>query len=71
MSNADTAVFFYYCRDGVAELLEAGANMHVVEDMIDASALPGEDKDALWLWASGRADRHIVPTRARVQLVPG
>jgi hypothetical protein len=78
MSNAHTAIFFDNCRDGVAELLEAGANMQVVEDMIDAYALPDEDKDALWLWASGpharlmsnRADGRTVDSRPLVQFVP-
>jgi hypothetical protein len=46
-------------------------SLEAVEETIDAYALPDDDKDALWLWASGRADRHVVATRTHIQLVPG
>jgi len=40
------------CRAGIAELLEAGAGMDVVEREIEATDVLGrEDRDALWLWA--------------------
>ncbi len=59
MSSTDVPVLFDGCRARVDELLDAHADMGVVERAIDASALNGEEKDALWLWASGRRDRLI------------
>lgn len=50
-----TALVFYdCCRAGIAELLEADADLDVVQATIDAYALAPEEKDALWRWAMGR-----------------
>jgi hypothetical protein len=54
MSSSDAPVLFDGCRARVDDLLDAHADMGVVERAIDASALGREEKDALWLWASGR-----------------
>lgn len=55
-SRKATAVFDG-CRDRVEELLDARADMGVVERTIDAYALDRDEKDALWLWSHGRAPR--------------
>jgi hypothetical protein len=47
------------CRQRVDELLDAHVDIGVVEVTIDAFALSREEKDALWLWASGQRDRLI------------
>ncbi|HEX8154494.1 MAG TPA: hypothetical protein VF698_15275 [Thermoanaerobaculia bacterium] len=59
MSSTVAPVVFDSCRSRVDELLDANAPMGVVERMIEACALDREDRDALWLWASGRRDRLI------------
>jgi hypothetical protein len=78
MSTMDTEALFDRCRTGVAELLDAGAGMRVVERAIEDCALDGDEKDALWLWASGRRHRRmsdrfgrqIVGGHARAEFVP-
>jgi len=50
--------YFDRCRVGIDELLGARTNMRTIEGTIDTYALDEEEKDALWLWASGRRDRH-------------
>lgn len=65
MSSMDSPAFFDCCRAGVAELIDAGAGMEVVERTIDAYALDPDEKDALWLWARGRHDRLIGVRRDR------
>jgi hypothetical protein len=55
-SRKATAVFDG-CRDGVEKLLDARADMSVVESTIDAYALDRDEKDALWLWSRGRRPR--------------
>jgi hypothetical protein len=55
-SRKATAVFDG-CRDRVGELLDARADMGVVERTIDAYALDRDEKDALWLWSRGRTPR--------------
>ena len=50
-------MLFDRCRAGVHELLAANVEMGVVERTIGACALNPEEKDALWLWASGQRDR--------------
>lgn len=59
MSSANAPAVFDGCRASVDELLDAGVDMGVVERTIDDYALDREEKDALWLWASGRRDRLI------------
>jgi hypothetical protein len=59
MSSTVAPVVFDGYRSWVDELLAKNVPMGVVEHMIDACALEREDRDALWLWASGRRDRLI------------
>lgn len=56
MSAGEPPPFFDFCRAGVADLLDAHVDMETVERTIDAYALQGDEKDALWLWAIGRRD---------------
>jgi len=56
-TRADAVVFFDCCRAGIAELLEIGAGMDVVEQTIDAYPLDRGARDALWLWAIARRTR--------------
>lgn len=78
MSTANTPAFFDCCRAGVAELIDAGAGMDVIERTIDAYALDPDEQDALWLWARGphdrlirdRFDRQIVGRQARAEWCP-
>ena len=58
-TSTDVPTFFDCCRAGVHELLAVNAEMDVVERTIGAYALDPEEKDALWLWASGRRDRLV------------
>jgi hypothetical protein len=55
-SSKATAVFDG-CRDRVGKLLDANADMRVVERTIDAYALDRDEKDALWLWSDGQRPR--------------
>ena len=57
MSGTVAPVVFDSCRSQVDELLDANVPMGVVERMIEGCALDRENRDALWLWASGRRDR--------------
>jgi hypothetical protein len=60
MSQATTPAVFDRCRARIEELLEGHADMSVVERTIDDQyALDRDQKDALWLWASGRRTRLI------------
>ncbi|CAN5461541.1 hypothetical protein BH20ACT17_BH20ACT17_00250 [soil metagenome] len=54
-----TGSYFDRCRVGVDELLDARTDMRAIEGTIDDYALDEEEKDALWLWASGRRSRHV------------
>jgi hypothetical protein len=58
-TSIDVPTFFDCCRAGVNELLDANVEMDVVERAIDTYALDSEEKDALWLWASGRRDCRV------------
>lgn len=53
MSSTKATAVFDGCRDRVDELLEANADMRVVDSTIDAYALDRDEKDALWLWSHG------------------
>ena len=55
-SSKATAVFDG-CLDRVGKLLDANADMRVVERTIDAYALDRDEKDALWLWSDGQRPR--------------
>lgn len=44
-------------RAWIDELLDARADMELIERAIDGCVLDRDEKDALWLWASGRGDR--------------
>jgi hypothetical protein len=58
MSGTAAPAAFDCYRARIGELLDGHADMVVVEHAIAAAyALDGEEKDALWLWASGRRDR--------------
>jgi hypothetical protein len=57
MSTTGNPFPFEGCRARVDELLDARADMEVVEQAIDACGLDRDEKDALWLWASGRRQR--------------
>jgi len=58
MSSTAAPAAFDCCRARIGELLHYDADMVVVEHTIAAaSALDAEEKDALWLWASGQRDR--------------
>jgi hypothetical protein len=57
MTSTDAPVLFDGCRAQVEELLDAHVDMGLVERVIDASALGRDERDALWLWASGRSER--------------
>lgn len=59
MSSTVAPVVFDGYRSWVDELLAENVPMGVIEQMIDACALERENRDALWLWASGRRDRLI------------
>lgn len=53
MSTVDAPPVFDCCRDAVTELVEAGADVDVVERAIETYALDRDEKDALWLWLWG------------------
>jgi hypothetical protein len=57
MTTTGAPIRFDGCRARVDELLDAHADMELVERTIDACVLDRDEKDALWLWASGRHDR--------------
>jgi hypothetical protein len=57
MTTNGIPLLFDGCRARVDELLDARADMEVVEQEIDACGLDRDEKDALWLWASGRRER--------------
>jgi hypothetical protein len=58
MSRTAAPATYDCCRARIGELLDCHADMVVVEHTIAAAnALDSEEKDALWLWASGRRDR--------------
>lgn len=59
MTRASAPAFFDGCRARVDELLDAHADIGVVELTIDAYALDRDAKDALWLWVYGRRARRI------------
>jgi hypothetical protein len=56
MTTTGIPVAFDGCRARVDELLDARADMEAVERAIDVCVLDRDEKDALWLWASGRHD---------------
>ena len=59
-TRSPVAAVFDRWRARIDDLLAGHADMGVVEHAIAAAdALDGEEKDALWLWASGRRDRHL------------
>ena len=57
MTTRGAPVSFEVCRARVDELLDARADMELVERTIDACMLDRDARDALWLWASGSWDR--------------
>lgn len=60
MSRTAAPGVFDCCRARIGELLDGDADMVVVEHTIAAAyGLDGEEKDALWLWASGQRERLI------------
>ena len=69
MHVSTTTSYFDRCRVGIDELLDAHTNMRAIECTIDDYALDGEEKDALWLWASGR--RHRLASDASDRLILG
>jgi hypothetical protein len=56
MTSTRAPLPFDGCRERLDELLGARADMDVVERVIDTCALDRDEKDALWLWASGQRD---------------
>jgi hypothetical protein len=69
-SRKATAVFDG-CRDRVEKLLDAHADMGVVESTIDAYALDRDEKDALWLWSRGQRPRSHARGRQRSAMSEG
>ena len=65
MHVSTTTSYFDRCRMEIDELLDARADMGLVERTTDAYALDDEEKDALWLWASGRRNRLASDASAR------
>jgi hypothetical protein len=71
MSSRKATAVFNRCRDGVARLLDAHADMGVVERAIDGYALDRDEKDALWLWSHGRTPRSRAGGRQRSAISEG
>jgi len=71
MTRTEAPVHFDGCRERVDELVETHADMGVVERTIDTYALGREEKDALWLWASGRRDRLATHGDRPQPVIPG
>jgi len=69
--NSKATAVFDGCRDRVGKLLDAHADMGVVESAIDASALDRDEKDALWLWSHGRTPRSQARGRRRSAISEG
>lgn len=65
MSTADAPLVFDCCRDAVTELVEAGADLDVVERAIETYGLDRDEKDALWLWLWGLSRPARSAARAR------
>ncbi|MGH2918796.1 MAG: hypothetical protein ACRDLS_09410 [Solirubrobacteraceae bacterium] len=59
MSNTNALVRYDGCRVQVDKLVEARADMGVVERAIESYALDSDEKAALWLWANGRRDQRV------------
>jgi CheY-like chemotaxis protein len=60
MSSIDAPVHVDHCRAWVDELLDANADMAVVENTIVDYPLDSDAKAALWLWAQDRRDPEVV-----------
>lgn len=66
MAPGDPSELYESCVTTLREMLDAGAGMHDIERAIDTLPVSGDERSALWLWATARRDRACFEDRAVV-----